>query len=74
MDFLKESYQKRIPILAICYGHQILARALGGKVIKNPKGCEISVTKVNLTPSGTDLFGTDHLVSPQDFNRKPLTC
>ncbi|KAH7010077.1 class I glutamine amidotransferase-like protein [Ilyonectria destructans] len=61
MDFLKESYQKRIPILAICYGHQILARALGGKVIKNPKGCELSVTKVNLTPSGIDLFGTDHL-------------
>ncbi|KAF7555159.1 hypothetical protein G7Z17_g2380 [Cylindrodendrum hubeiense] len=39
----------------------ILARALGGRVIKNPKGCELSVTKVDLTPSGIDLFGVGHL-------------
>ncbi|KAH7123489.1 class I glutamine amidotransferase-like protein [Dactylonectria estremocensis] len=61
IGFLKQSYIGHIPILAICYGHQILARALGGTVIKNPKGCELSVTRIDLTPSGIDLFETDHL-------------
>ncbi|KPM35280.1 hypothetical protein AK830_g11291 [Neonectria ditissima] len=61
IDFLKEAYHARIPIAAICYGHQILARALGGKVLKNPKGSELSVTRVDLTACGAALFETDHL-------------
>jgi GMP synthase-like glutamine amidotransferase len=27
-------------LLGICFGHQIIAEALGGKVSKNPKGWE----------------------------------
>lgn len=63
MDFIKEAYRKEIPILAICYGHQILARALGGKVTENPRGAELSVTPVELTPEAFDLFGVRSLVS-----------
>lgn len=33
-DFLRESYARGIPIVGICFGHQILAQALGGKVEK----------------------------------------
>eukprot|EP01068_Selenidium_serpulae_P012475 Selendium_serpulae@DN5826_c0_g1_i1.p1 len=28
----------RVPLLGLCFGHQIVAHALGGKVIKNPFG------------------------------------
>lgn len=33
-EFLREAYRKKIPIVGICFGHQILAQALGGKVEK----------------------------------------
>jgi GMP synthase-like glutamine amidotransferase len=63
MDFLKKAYENEIPILSICYGLQILTRALGGRVTKNPKGSELSITAVDLTPEGVDLFGAKSLVS-----------
>lgn len=33
-QFLRDAYAAKIPIVGICFGHQILARALGGKVEK----------------------------------------
>ena len=33
-DFIRSAYQTDIPIVGICFGHQILAQALGGKVEK----------------------------------------
>lgn len=37
-DFVRKSYQQRTPMLGICFGHQIMADALGGDVRKSPKG------------------------------------
>ncbi len=33
-DFIQEVYAANIPIVGICFGHQIMAQALGGKVEK----------------------------------------
>ncbi|KAA9009883.1 type 1 glutamine amidotransferase [Histidinibacterium aquaticum] len=33
-DFLRKAYEAQIPIVGICFGHQILAQALGGRVEK----------------------------------------
>ena len=33
-DFIREAYAARIPIVGICFGHQIVAQALGGRVEK----------------------------------------
>lgn len=40
------------PTLGVCFGHQILAHALGGRVIKNPAGWEVGSREVDLTPAG----------------------
>ncbi len=45
-EWLKKSISKSIPIMGICYGHQLLAYALGGEVGNNPKGIELGTVSV----------------------------
>jgi GMP synthase (glutamine-hydrolysing) len=39
--------QARVPLLGICFGHQMIAQALGGDVQKNPRGREIGTVRVD---------------------------
>jgi GMP synthase (glutamine-hydrolysing) len=41
-----------VPVLGVCFGHQLLARAAGGDVVLNPRGREIGTVRVQLTPAG----------------------
>lgn len=40
-DFLRRSFTAAVPIVGICFGHQILAQALGGKVEKFKGGWSV---------------------------------
>ncbi|CAE6489221.1 unnamed protein product [Rhizoctonia solani] len=51
----------KIRILGICFGHQIVARALGGQCIPNDKGWEVGVFDVQLNELGEELFGVKEL-------------
>jgi len=46
--WLREATAMDAPVLGICFGHQLLAGALGGRVVKNPRGREIGTVKVKL--------------------------
>jgi GMP synthase-like glutamine amidotransferase len=37
-DFIRRAYQNGTPMLGVCFGHQIMADALGGEVQKSDKG------------------------------------
>ncbi len=37
-DFIRKAYAEHIPMVGICFGHQLIAQALGGKVEKSDKG------------------------------------
>ncbi|GER55579.1 GMP synthase [glutamine-hydrolyzing] subunit A [Striga asiatica] len=46
-------------VLGICFGHQILGRALGGKIGRASGGWDIGITKVHLFPS--PIFTSLHM-------------
>ena len=53
-DFLRAAYADAVPIVGICFGHQILAQALGGKVEKFKGGWSVGPTQYTTT-DGQDV-------------------
>lgn len=58
-QWLRDAVQAGLPVLGICYGHQLLAHALGGEVGDNPAGREMGTVELSLRPQAGDdpLFG-----------------
>ena len=53
-DWLRAAVEAETPILGICYGHQLLAHALGGEVNYNPSGREMGTVAVDLHAHASD--------------------
>lgn len=51
IDWLKQAFNA-VPILGICYGHQLLAKAFGGVVDYHPDGAELGGASIRLTEAG----------------------
>ena len=45
-EWLRGVVATGVPTFGICFGHQILAQALGGEVVKNPRGREIGTKTI----------------------------
>ena len=50
-QWLKQAVPSGLPCLGICFGHQILAHALGGQVDYNPRGIEVGSVSLSCLPA-----------------------
>jgi GMP synthase (glutamine-hydrolysing) len=68
---IKRAYEIDKPLLGICFGHQLIAQALGGKVEKNARGWELGTYPINIVKkwkthkifsnvNENDVFYTSH--------------
>lgn len=53
-EWLRQVVDADIPVLGICFGHQLLAYALGGQVDDNPRGVEVGTVTIQLTPAASE--------------------
>lgn len=58
--FLKAAYEAGVPIIGICFGHQILAEALGGRAVKSDKGWGLGVRRYTVHHKPAWMTGIDH--------------
>jgi GMP synthase (glutamine-hydrolysing) len=50
-ECLRELVRAEVPLLGICFGHQLLGHALGGRVARNPRGREMGTVELSLSRS-----------------------
>jgi GMP synthase (glutamine-hydrolysing) len=53
-DWLRDAAHDGAAVFGICYGHQLLAHALGGEVADNPRGIEMGTVGLDLHPQAAD--------------------
>ncbi|MHB8417573.1 MAG: glutamine amidotransferase [Myxococcales bacterium] len=51
-EYLLKAGDKRVPVLGVCFGHQLICEALGAPVQRNPKGREFGTVEVEVTEEG----------------------
>lgn len=52
--WLREAADHGVPVLGVCFGHQLLAEAYGGSVGRNPRGRELGTVRCTLTAAGRE--------------------
>ena len=51
--WIAQAVECKVPLLGVCFGHQLLAQALGGGVDYHPEGREIGTVAIHLTDQGS---------------------
>jgi GMP synthase-like glutamine amidotransferase len=55
LDLVGEIRRREIKLVGVCFGHQAIAMALGGKAELNPKGWDMGLVELSLTETAKGL-------------------
>ncbi len=76
--FIRKAYAARTPMLGVCFGHQVMADALGGDVRKSEKGWGLGrhTYRVAAGSAAEHIFGDNAAIaaSHQDQVISPPSC
>ena len=62
-DFLRAA-KGRAPLVGVCFGHQVMAQAFGGKVIKSPKGWGLGLQRYRVHETRGWMDGAEPIAVP----------
>src|SRR6201990_3540914 len=57
-DFVRSAYANKTPMVGVCFGHQLIAQALGGTVRKSEKGWGLGRHVYDVAPANGVIDGT----------------
>ena len=61
-EFTRRAIENGVRVVGVCFGHQIVGRAMGVEVGVSGIGWEVAVTHVELSEEGKKLFGLETMV------------
>ena len=76
LPYIRSLHTGTIPTLGVCYGHQLIAKSLGGEIGFHPDGPQAGSTKITLTESGKGdllLGGTPEIFKVNAGNSQRIT-
>ena len=71
-EFLRRAYDRDVPIVGICFGHQILAEALGGRVVKSDKGWGVGIHDYPIAEKRDWMTGAKDMLSIQAYHQDQI--
>jgi len=72
-DFVRHAFDVGAPLLGICFGHQLMAAALGGEVRKSEKGWGVGVHRYELNDAPAWLGEHPDTLAIQAFHQDQVT-
>lgn len=54
-DLVRDIFSAKLPLIGVCFGHQIIAQALGGTVEKSSRGWSIGTAEYAFTDEANDV-------------------
>jgi len=67
-QFIRDAFAADVPVVGICFGHQIMAQALGGKVAKYAGGWAVGARDYSFDtgPVRLNAWHQDQVITPPD--------